>query len=88
MTQSLKILRVETRTPQTASGPSQDSDDVLDYRVYDRWPRWWRKIEQMLRLDFYLAWRAKRIERQYDLIWAGSEKVGIPRSTFNQPCFG
>jgi len=34
----------------------------------------------MLRLDIYLALRTKLIESQHDIIWAGSEKVGIPLS--------
>src|SRR5262245_27625142 len=71
------MLRVETRMPPDPTS-SDSSDEVLDYRVYDRVPRVWRRLEERLRLDLYLAWRARRIERKYDLIWAGSEKVGIP----------
>lgn len=59
------------------------SDEFIDYRVYDRVPKWWRRIEQLLRLDIYLAYRTKRIADQYDIIWANSEKVAVPLSFLN-----
>lgn len=59
------------------------TDEFIDYRVYDRVPKWWRRIEQLLRLDIYLAYRAKRIADQYDIIWANSEKVAVPLSFLN-----
>jgi glycosyltransferase involved in cell wall biosynthesis len=74
------ILKVETSFTLPIDAGDESADDQLDYHVYADVPGWWRKIEQWLRLDLYLALRAKRIARQYDLIWAGSEKVGIPLS--------
>ena len=59
------------------------TDEFIDYRVYDRVPKWWRQIEQLLRLDIYLAYRTKRIAYQYDIIWANSEKVAVPLSFLN-----
>jgi glycosyltransferase involved in cell wall biosynthesis len=82
VTSSLRILRVGTSSALLRPRVNNPSDGWLDYRVYERVPRWWRKIEEMLHLDIYLAWRTKQIEQQYDLIWAGSEKVGIPLSLF------
>lgn len=74
-----KILKVETgyleRTFQYFP-----TDEFIDYHVYDRVPKWWRRIEQLLRLDLYLAYRAKRIAGRYDMIWANSEKVAVPLS--------
>lgn len=59
------------------------TDEFIDYRVYERIPKWWRKIEEFLRMDIYLAFRAKAIADQYDIIWANSEKVAIPLSFIN-----
>lgn len=76
-----KILRVETGLISSLSIDGESSaDNYLDYGVYTHVPRWWRRIEEALRLDIYLALRAKSLENQYDIIWAGSEKVGIPLS--------
>ncbi len=52
--------------------------ETIDYRVYDGFPRWLRKLEEWLRLDLYLAWQASRRADQFDVILAGSEKVAIP----------
>lgn len=59
------------------------TDEFIDYKVYDKVPRWWRRIEEFLRMDFYLAFQVKKIADQYDIIWANSEKVGIPLSFMN-----
>lgn len=74
------ILRVETGLVTRDDLSPGSSTNILDYSVYDGVPRWLRKIEEILRLDFYLAWRAKRVESQYDIIYAGSEKVALPLS--------
>lgn len=58
-------------------------DEFIDYRVYDHVPGWWRRIEQFLRMDMYLAYKAKSIADKYDIIWANSEKVAIPLSFLN-----
>ena len=59
------------------------TDEFIDYHVYDSIPRLWRWMEQVLRLDIYLAYRTWRIADQYDIIWANSEKVAIPLSFLN-----
>ena len=74
------ILRVETGLISPSGIDQESSADILDYHVYARVPRWWRRLEELLRLDLYLALRAKSVESRYDIIWAGSEKVGIPLS--------
>ena len=77
-----KMLKVETgRLERTYR--YFPTDEFIDYRVYDHVPRWWRWIEQLLRTDFYLALQVKKIANQYDIIWANSEKVGIPLSFLN-----
>lgn len=66
-------------------GPEEVVDtweDSLDYRIYNRIPRLWRKFEQLLRLDFVMALKARQISKNYDLISAGSEKVGLPLALF------
>jgi glycosyltransferase involved in cell wall biosynthesis len=76
MEKSIKILRIETGLL-----PEEDqSHNMIDYHVYNNIPRFYRKIEQLLRLDFYLALRAKRMEKDFDILLARSEKVGIPLS--------
>lgn len=59
------------------------TDEFIDYRVYENIPAWWRKIEEFLRMDLYLAYRAKKLAGQYDIIWANSEKVAVPLSFMN-----
>ena len=63
-------------------GPAKNEsplwESVIDYRTYENVPRWWRKFEQMLRLDFVLAFRARKLSRNFDLLFAGSERVGVP----------
>jgi glycosyltransferase involved in cell wall biosynthesis len=43
-------------------------------------PRIMREIEKVLRLNIYAALQAKLAEDKCDIVWAGSEKVGIPLS--------
>jgi glycosyltransferase involved in cell wall biosynthesis len=59
---------------------SSSTEDVIDYHVYARVPKWWRKLEQLVRMDLYLALKAQRLARNYDIVWADSEKVAIPLS--------
>jgi glycosyltransferase involved in cell wall biosynthesis len=77
-----KILKVETGWISESNSDADSSENILDYNIYDHIPCWWRRVEEFLRLDIYLAWRAKLVENQYDIIYAGSEKVGIPLSFF------
>lgn len=71
-----RILRVETGFIPEASRQA----DALDYQVYAHVPRIWRRLEEKLRLDLYLSLRAKSMSKDFDIIWAGSEKVAIPLS--------
>ena len=73
-----KVLRLETGFAPSRQYESDLWAGVLDYTVYANVPRWWRKVEQLLRLDIVLALHASKIAHQYDIIWAWSEKVGIP----------
>lgn len=75
-----KILNVDTGYVLSEDSKIDPYNDIIDYHVYDRIPYWWRRLEKYLRLDIYLALQAKRLESQYDIIWAMSEKVGIPLS--------
>lgn len=52
--------------------------ELMDYRVYDSLPPLWKKLERLTRFDFYLAWRASQVAANYDMIWAGSERVALP----------
>lgn len=77
-----RMLKVETgRLEKTHQ--YFPTDEFIDYHVYDGIPLWWRWIEQLLRLDIYLAYRTWRIADQYDIIWANSEKAAIPLSFLN-----
>lgn len=58
---------------------------MVDYHSYTNVPRAWRAIEQKTRFDFYLAWRAKQIAANYDIVWAGSEKVALPMTWLGMP---
>jgi glycosyltransferase involved in cell wall biosynthesis len=68
-----KVLRIET-------GYGSPQENVIDYKIYANVPRWWRRIEELFRLDIILALRTKAFcaHHDFDLLWAGSEKVGIP----------
>jgi glycosyltransferase involved in cell wall biosynthesis len=74
------VLWVETGTLSSEALSERVGDAVIDYRVYERWPRWWRRLEEKLRLDIGLAIEAKKRAGEVDLVWAGSEKVAIPLS--------
>lgn len=43
-------------------------------------PRWWRRIEQLIRFRIPVAIHAKQAEDECDIVWAGSEAIGIPLS--------
>lgn len=64
----------------TSSIPNEDPHyrTVLDARLVQGVPRGWRRIEQALRMDLLLAWRAKQREDAFDVLYADSEQVGIP----------
>jgi glycosyltransferase involved in cell wall biosynthesis len=74
-----KMLRVETGC-LTEYRSRFSTEEFIDYHVYEKIPKWWRWIEQILRMDIYLAMRVKKIANRYDIIWANSEKVAIPLS--------
>ena len=75
-----KILQVETGSSIPATKRKGFEVEMIDYSVYDRVPRFWRNLEKLLMLDLYLACKVRAIANNYDIIWAGSEKVGIPLS--------
>lgn len=73
-----KVLRIETGFRSFSLTDDHIWTEVLDYGVYKHVPRGWRKIEEILRLDFVLAYQAMRLAPGYDVLWVMSEKVGIP----------
>lgn len=73
-----RLLRVATGYVNLRSYISNSGSRTIDHNIYERVPRLWRRIEQLMRLDLILAFHAKKISGQYDIIWADSEKVGIP----------
>jgi glycosyltransferase involved in cell wall biosynthesis len=73
-----KILRVESGSLSLLDSEDGSVTHLVD--VQTRIPRFWRKIEERLRLDIFLGLQAKLAEDQCDIVWAGSEKVGIPLS--------
>lgn len=73
-----RVLRVETGFSPLKNARNVWWADILDYQVYENTPRWWRRLEEILRLDIKLALHARKAANQYDIIWADSEKVGIP----------
>lgn len=80
-----KVLLVETGYSPLANIKNGWWSDVMDYQIYDAVPAWWRRVEKILRLDIMLALRVRKIAHQYDIIWANSEKVGIPLTGINTP---
>jgi glycosyltransferase involved in cell wall biosynthesis len=74
---SPRVLLVDSSLAGNAE-PCRVWDDVIDYRALASVPRWLRWGEGLSRLDVSLAWRARRIATGFDLLVAGSEKVGIP----------
>lgn len=75
-----KILRVETGYITPAADAQEPDADIIDYRYYQNKSKLWRSIEAYLRLDILLALKARTLADSYDIVWAGSEKVGIPLS--------
>lgn len=65
--------------------PSRVWDEVIDYRAVKHVPRWLRRLEQVSRLDFSLARTALDDAARFDLLVAGSEKVGIPLALMSSP---
>jgi glycosyltransferase involved in cell wall biosynthesis len=72
-----RVLLVDTSLAGRTQ-PSHVWDEVIDYAAIVESSRWLRFSEQLSRLDFSLARRALREQRQFDVLVAGSEKVGIP----------
>lgn len=73
-----RVLHVDTTYAPPQYRRTLAWDATLDLKVYARAPQWWRKIEMLLRLDLLLAFKAKQMAREFDVILAGSERVGIP----------
>lgn len=73
-----RILRVETGLNDERAMTNELFVALLDYHMYASVPWLWRALERALRFDFYLAWRARQLAPEYDMVWAGSEKVALP----------
>jgi len=78
MTDFPRLLRIETGFSQLKGVNPNTRTEIIDYGIYERIPLGWRRIEQVMRLDLILAFHARKISGQFDIIWADSEKVGIP----------
>jgi glycosyltransferase involved in cell wall biosynthesis len=78
MADQLKILNVETGIAPDEAYESTFWSRVIDYQFYNHRLPWLRKIEEKLRMDFGLAFEARKLSKNYDVIWASSEKVGVP----------
>ena len=75
-----RVLRIETGHSSVRDRENSWWSGVLDYEVYAHTPRWWRKLEETVRLDIILALHARRLAKHYDVIWADSERIGVPLS--------
>ena len=73
-----RILRAEAETLYLLDTQDGSVTPLLDLSAQT--PRWWRQVEKFLRLDIALAVHARRAQDQGDIVWAGSEKIGIPLS--------
>ncbi len=73
-----RVLRAEAGTLFVLDTEDKSVTPLLDLAAST--PRWWRKIEELLRLDLALAVHARRAQDRCDIVWAGSEKIGIPLS--------
>jgi glycosyltransferase involved in cell wall biosynthesis len=76
----LKILNIENCFASDDIKANPNWDCIIDYEIYNHWPKWWRCLEKKVRLDVGLAIEARKISGLYDLIWVWSEKVSIPSS--------
>ena len=76
--QKPRVLRVETGHLSFKLNGNSHWTGVLDYDIYQNYPAFLRKIEKFLRMDLALAVRTRKLAREYDLIWAMSEKVAVP----------
>ena len=73
-----RVLRVEAGTLFVIDTEDESVTPLLDLATCT--PCWWRRIEKFLRLELSLAVHASRAQDRCDIVWAGSEKVGIPLS--------
>ena len=80
-----RVLRVETGYNPSEGWLDDMFVNMLDYHICANEPRAWRMLEKTTRLDFYLAWRAKQIAADYDMIFAGSDKVALPLTWLGMP---
>jgi hypothetical protein len=73
-----RVLFVDTTYASQMPKKTEHWENTINYDVYHSLPGWPRRTEKLLRLDFGLALQAVRMAKQYDVIYAGSEKVGLP----------
>ena len=73
-----RVLHIDTTTAPEEALRNRLWQDKIDYRCYGSSRSRWRRVEMLLRLDFGLARRAMAMAGEYDVLFCGSEKVGIP----------
>lgn len=71
-----QVLWVESGSIKLVNTENWSSTLVLDVMAHT--PKLWRVVEKLVRLDLYVAVRARLAARQADIVWAGSENIGIP----------
>lgn len=79
-----RVLLVDTSLAGLTQ-PCGAWDDVIDYAAVEHVPRGVRWLERISRLDFSLAHTVLEDADGFDLLVAGSEKVGIPLSLRKSP---
>ncbi|HVM95673.1 MAG TPA: glycosyltransferase, partial [Candidatus Acidoferrales bacterium] len=86
MTAKPRVLCVHTSLAAVAPPSRELFDASIDYRICSDAPRVWRRLERLLRFDLLLAIRAKQLAKDFDVIWAGSEIVGLPLACLRPQC--
>jgi len=76
---------VETGRVRDSALSVWEGSTTLDYRVYDPLPKVLRRVEALTRTDLYLAMKARRLAQDYDVVWAGSERVAVPLTLLGVP---
>jgi len=76
----LRVLRVESGSLSVLDTQNGSSTQLLDVRA-SRPDLWWQRRKALL--DLLSSLHAKSLESQYDIVWAGSENIGIILSFMN-----
>jgi glycosyltransferase involved in cell wall biosynthesis len=80
-----RVLHVDTTLAPEHTFKSVIWDNKIDYRAYASTPKWWRTVEQKLRMDIGLARKAIAMSKGFDVLLCGSEKVSIPLALLGCP---